>query len=213
MSKFIDLTGKRFGRLFVTKRMDNDKRGKSRWLCKCNCGKKIIIRGDSIRRGLTQSCSCLLKEKTSQRFVKHGCWNDKIYKIWAAIIQRCTNPNHKHWKYYGGKGITVCKEWRKFEDFNEDMGKKWKPGLQIERKNNDEGYFLENCCWATRKQQARNRKSNCPETYKGKTQCIVAWAEEFNIHPRTLHHRIRKLGWSIEKALTTTIKKHMRGSK
>lgn len=211
MSELIDLIGKRFGRLVVIQRMNNNKRGQSRWLCQCNCRKITIILGDSLRRCNTQSCGCLLKEKTAQRFVKHNCWNDKIYKIWAAIIQRCTNSNHKNWKYYGGRGIIVCERWRSsFENFNEDMGKEWKFGLQIERKNNNKGYYKNNCYWATRKQQARNKRDNCLEIYKGKTQCITAWAEEFNIHPRTLHHRIRKLGWSIEKALITPIRKRKR---
>ena len=103
MSKLIDLTGKRFGRLVVVRRVDNNKRGHSKWLCKCKCGIEKVISGNSLRRGYTRSCGCLLKEKTSKRFVKHGCWNNKIYKVWAAVIQRCTNSNNKNWKYYGGR--------------------------------------------------------------------------------------------------------------
>lgn len=209
MSILINLIGKQFGLLVVIRRMDNDKLGNSRWLCRCNCkdGKEIIVSGQHLKNGHTKSCGCLRKEKTRQRFMKHGYSSSKIYSVWKEIIQRCTNPNHKRWKDYGGRGIKVCERWLKFENFLEDMGENWKLGLTIERKNNKKGYYKENCKWATSKEQNRNSRNNRLETYKGKTQCLAAWAEEYDIIYNTLWDRLYRYGWSIEKALTTPVRK------
>lgn len=122
------------------------------------------------------------------------------------MIQRCTNHNNKSYHNYGGREITVCKEWRKFENFLEDMGEPPK-GYQIDRINNNEGYYQANCRWATRKQQQRNTRNNHLISYKGKIQCLSAWAEKIGIPYGTLKSRFY-CNWSIEKALTTPVKKY-----
>lgn len=126
------------------------------------------------------------------------------------MIQRCGNLNHKQWKNYGGRGITVCERWLKFPNFLEDIGRNWKLGLTLERKDNNKGYYKENCRWATIKQQARNRRNNRLISYNGKTQCLAAWSEEYNILSSTLWARLYKYGWLMEKAITTPIRKHKR---
>lgn len=210
MSKFIDLTGERFGRLVVIEQVENDKHGNRRWLCKCNCGREKIIRGSHLRQGYTQSCGCLSKEKTiisNKLRIKHGHCVDqpsKKYEVWHGIIGRCINPNHQCYNDYGGRGITVCKRWLKFENFDEDMPG-WKSGLQIDRIDNDKGYCEENCRWATRKQQARNRRSNHLESYNGEIKTLTEWAEEYRIDRRTLLGRIKR-GQTIEEALTTPVR-------
>ena len=129
----------------------------------------------------------------------------KIYQSWDDMTQRCTNPNFRQYKDYGGSGISICERWRKFVNFLEDMGEKPK-GLTLEKTNNKKGYCKENCRWATRKEQQRNRRNNRIETYNGKTQCLTDWAKEFNTSKETLRNRVVNLGWSIKRALVTPIR-------
>jgi len=204
MSKLrIDLTGQKFCKLTVLKCAGHNKRGNADWLCLCDCGQQKIVDGSDLKAGNTKSCGCLR--------IKHGhVINNnasQLYSVWRHMKQRCTNPNNDDYHNYGGRGITVCKRWLKFPNFLEDMGKEWKPGLTLERRNNDKGYSLKNCYWATRKEQARNRRNNHLILSGGKTQCIAKWAKETGINQKTLWHRIVTLGWSPKKALTTPVKK------
>lgn len=206
MSKFIDLTGKRFGRLIVIKQAGKNKWGRTSWLCLCECGHRILVCTGDLNIGRTKSCGCLRKEKCDIANTTHGHSKKKIYKIWAAIIQRCNNPNHKQWKDYGGRGIKVCKRWMKFENFNEDMGKKYKSGLTIERRKNEKGYYPKNCYWTTWKEQQRNKRNNRLITCFGKTQLLIEWSEETGIPDYIIRQRLKR-GWSSEKTLTTPVRK------
>ena len=160
MSKFIDLTGQRFGRLIVKERVNNDKGGNTCWLCECDCGKGKKIQGVSLKFGLTQSCGCLQKERVRDANLKHGHAKanmySKIYRIWGSIIQRCNNPNNSDYKYYGGRGIKVCKRWDKFENFLKDMGEK-PEGLSIDRKDNDGNYEPSNVRFVTIQENLKNK--------------------------------------------------------
>lgn len=208
MPKFIDLTGQKFGRLIVVKRMDNDKWGKIYWLCECHCRSKKVIRGNHLRSGKTKSCGCLLKEgsHTTHGHYKNGK-KSNTYHSWTNMIQRCTNPNNKAYHYYGDRGITVCKRWRNsFENFLGDMGEV-SEGYQIDRVDNNGNYCKSNCRWVTSKINNRNRRDNYLETYNGKTQCLVEWSEEFGINYHTLRWRLDH-GWSIGKAFTTPVRKY-----
>ena len=209
MPKFIDLVGQRFGRLIVIRFDGRDKWRKSYWLCRCDCGKEKIIGGNNLRSGNTKSCGCLAKNNA----LKHGHTikgkGTRTYESWHSMIQRCTNPKDKRYKDYGGRGITVCERWlNSFPNFLEDMGDRPK-GHQIDRMNNDKGYHKSNCLWVTPKQNSRNRRSNHLETHNGKTQCITAWSEEVGIPEYVIRQRL-KHGWSIERALTTPVKKYKR---
>lgn len=200
MPPLIDLTGQCFGRLVVIRRVSNSKWGHLRWLCLCDCNLQKIIYGNSLRNGNAKSCGCLIK--------KHGhCGNDKqsrTYESWCHMIQRCTNPNHKYYNNYGGRGITVCKLWRySFDNFLNNMGKR-PLGTQLDRIKNDKGYCKENCRWVTSKINNRNRRNNHLITHKGKTQCIASWSEEVGIKPATISWRLGR-GWLIEKVLFTPI--------
>lgn len=141
--------------------------------------------------------------------IKHGHnrrgKESRIYRVWANMIKRCNYIYCQHYDDYGGRGITVCDRWLKFENFLKDMGE-IPPGLTIEREDNDKGYYKENCRWATRSQQQRNKRNNNLVTHQEKTQCLSAWAEELGINHRTLRSRFL-LGWSAEKALTTSVRK------
>lgn len=210
MPKFINLVGKRFGRLIVIEKAENNRWGQIQWLCLCDCGQEAVVRGCYLVSNHTKSCGCLQKEARVQSSVKHGHYKNrkqsKTYKAWSGIIQRCNNPRNGRYHRYGKRGITVCKRWVEFKNFLEDMGKKPTDKHSIDRVNNNGNYCKSNCKWSLPKEQARNRKTNRMITYKGKTQCLVAWAEEIGIHHQTLLNRIVKLNWPIEKALTTPIR-------
>lgn len=201
MGKFIDITGRRFGRLVVISRHGEIKTRGNRqlvWLCKCDCGKEIIVRGISLRRGLTQSCGCLQKECVGKLKFKHGLWGSPFYHAWYGMKQRCLNPNSVSFKYYGCHGITVCNEWLNFSGFKNDMftsymeHKKKHKTTTIERKNNDSNYCPENCRWATRKEQSRNTRHNYMISYEGETKCLVDWANILGIQRATLAARLNK---------------------
>jgi hypothetical protein len=154
------------------------------------------------------SCGCFNRKLTSQMRTKHGHnRNNKQrspeYYSWLALVERCTNPRHKNYKDYGGRGITVDASWigpHGFETFLTDMGTR-PAGCSIERKNNDGPYSKENCIWATQRAQTRNSRRSRMVAFRGKTQCLAAWAEELNLGYMFLWHRIVKRGQSLEEVL------------
>ncbi len=209
MPKFVDLAGEKFGRLIAVRRTGTSKSGYALWLCICDCGKTIVVRGNNLTSSNTKSCGCFQKDRTVEINTTHGHGKKgqrpKIYKSWHKMIQRCINPNHKAYHNYGGRGITVCKRWRKFENFLEDMGEHPGKEYSIDRIDNNGNYCKSNCRWVTRKEQNRNKRNNHLITYNGKTQCISAWAEELGIGASVLWYRLKH--WSVKKALTTPVRK------
>jgi len=130
----------------------------------------------------------------------HRKTNHLLYRTWNHMKQRCINPNVKEYKNYGGRGISVCKEWKNdFKAFyNWAMDNGYKSNLTIDRIDNNQGYYPNNCRWATNKEQQRNTRHNHLITYKGKTYCITEWAEILNINVSTLYCRLKR-NWSVEK--------------
>ncbi len=133
MPVFKDLTKEKFGRLTVIERVENNKSGSACWECRCNCGNIVVIRGDCLRTGCTQSCGCLNSEIVKKVHTKHGMCGTPEYYTWAHMLQRCNNSKNAGYNNYGFRGITICNKWLKFDGFFEDMGFKPK-GLTIERK-------------------------------------------------------------------------------
>lgn len=216
MGNFIDLTGQKFGRLIVKKQTYNDKCGNTRWLCGCDCGKEVIVRGFSLREGHTKSCGCLQKEIATQKKLKHGHTSSgersKTHHAWNDMLQRCKNKNHPQYKNYGGRNppIVVCDNWDpqkggSFENFLKDMGISPR-GLSLHIINNHDGYFKENCNWITSKERARNRRSNVTLIYGKDKLCEKDMAEKYKIDYGTLRNRLNK-GMSIEEALKTPARK------
>lgn len=205
MGRLLDLIGQKFGRLKVIQRSDKKQLRETCWLCICDCGGKIIVRGSSLRKGDTKSCGCLKKGGNN---LKHGHsrvgQRSKTYRTWRGMVNRCVCKIHEHYHYYGGRGIQVCDRWIKFENFLEDMGESPSIDHSIDRINNERGYCKENCRWATHKEQCRNRRTNRLITFDGKTQCIAAWSEELNIKQNTIGFRLNR-GWTIEETLTTPV--------
>ena len=156
MSIKIDLINKRFGRLTVISESHSD--GKHiYWNCLCDCGQEKIISGDSLKRGLTKSCGCLNSETSKERFSKHGKSGSRLYKIWQQMIYRCENSNATGFEYWGGKGITVCGEWRNnFQVFYDwAMSNGYSDDLTIDRIRPHGDYEPSNCQWLTRSENAK----------------------------------------------------------
>lgn len=159
--RFKDRSGKRFGRLVV---MDYAGRWKSRkflWKCLCDCGATIVATGNCLVTGRTTSCGCLRREVPNHFSHGHNRVGMRTpeYRSWVAMIQRCTNSNADNFERYGAKGVKGCQRWLgSFVDFLADMGTKPTPRHTIDRINNDKGYEPGNCRWATRLQQAKNKK-------------------------------------------------------
>ncbi len=198
------MIGKKFGILIVISKNNDNKGCGTKWLCKCNCGKTKIIRGNNLTIGHTKSCGCLNKYNNLKHGHKKNNKTSYIYTIWKGMIQRCTNSNSISYHNYGGRGISVCKKWLKFKNFLNDMGEQPTNKHQIDRTDNNEGYYKDNCRWATIIEQARNRRSNHLVTFNGKTQCLSGWSEELHINQNTLWARLNR-GWSIEKTLTVPV--------
>lgn len=161
MGKFIDLTGQRFGKLVVQKRSSvNTKDGRPQWICQCDCGHTTIVSGHNLREGITKSCGCGHKRIN----LKHGYLvdgkKDRLYRVWAGIKQRCSNPKNKSYNNYGGRGIKMCSEWResypRFREWAYQNG--YAEGLQIDRINNDGNYEPSNCRFVSPTANAQNRR-------------------------------------------------------
>ena len=194
MKHTIDLVGETFGRWRVIKKME-----KPYWFCECQYGVQRRVSEYSLLDSRSKSCGCLQRAEHSKRLTKHGLSKSPTYKIWTAIKQRCNNPKDKGFKNYGGRGISVCERWNSFENFIEDMGE-IQEGLSIERKDNNKGYSLENCIWASRLVQNRNTRRNRNITYHGKEKCLSDWAQTLGVNKETLTYRLNN--YPIEKAFT-----------
>lgn len=209
MPRKLDLSGKRYGRLIAIRESDKkSKSGHIMWVCQCDCGNKKIVSSTHLVNGAIRSCGCLLRETTIERNhqekVKHGMKNTKIYAVWNGMKQRTMNPNSKQYKNYGARGITICDEWRdSFESFYKwSCENGYEENLTIERVNVNGNYEPSNCKWATKKEQANNRRSNRIIEYQGKKLTVSQWADELGIPYARLEKRFEK-GYSIEKALST----------
>ena len=152
-----DLSGRRFGRLVVQRRVDAPP-GKSHWLCLCDCGGTKIVRQAHLVHGPTKSCGCLHDTFRLEHGHCRGRRGTPTHKSWDAMIGRCTRPTNASYKNYGGRGITVCERWRSsFKNFLEDMGER-PTGKTIDRIDSDGDYEPGNCRWATAAEQLANRK-------------------------------------------------------
>lgn len=153
----VDISGQRYGRLQVERLEGLNSSRAYVWSCLCDCGNRVIVAGSKLRFGHSKSCGCLSVDRARTMNLTHRLRKSPTYSTWAAMWARCTNPGHKDWHNYGGRGILVCARWQKFENFLADMGHR-PDKLTIERTNNEKGYKPSNCKWATRSEQARNQR-------------------------------------------------------
>lgn len=198
MGQYKDRTGERFGRVVVLERAENSKHGKSRQRCKCDCGKIFVTDTQNLVNDDCQSCGCLRKELLGSAHRTHGLSKEAIYAVWCDMRHRCLNPQHHEYKNYGGRGISVCEEWHKFEVFYAwAISSGYAKGLSIERKDVNGNYCPENCTWITMKEQARNRRNNV--VYDGKTQ--NEWARELGLSRTTLFRYRKKHNCDLKSAV------------
>ena len=163
-----DLTNNKFGRLTVINYVGKTKDRHAKWLCKCECGNEVVVNGNSLISGHTQSCGCLQKERTSKSRYKHGGRSqhnntERLYYVWVEMRSRCNNKNNKEYQFYGGKGVKVCKDWNDYSlfrkwalkngyDKNADYGK-----CTIDRIDNNGNYEPSNCRWVSMAIQNANK--------------------------------------------------------
>ena len=201
--KVVDLKGVRLGRLVVIDRgVKSGKSGKAYWNCLCDCGQSTTARSDHLRSGRIVSCGCRTHEPTS---LTHGATGTREHMCWGSMRQRCANPNHKAYKNYGGRGITICPAWDDFAVFLKDMGPS-PEGYDLDRIDNNGNYTPENCHWTTRRANMNNRRSCTMLEYLGRTASISIWAEELDLSYAAVVGRLAR-GWSVELALSTPTKK------
>lgn len=197
--------GEKFNRLTVLSDAPNRPGNSNRRVtARCDCGtvKDYVL--SEVRLGKTKSCGCIHHEGDPYR--KHGHTSGRKfspeYYSWSSMMTRCTNPKHAKYADYGGRGISVCARWMKFENFLADMGPR-PAGKTIERKESDGNYEPSNCIWATRQRQSNNTRRNTIIEHGGRQQTVSEWADEIGLPYNTLLARLHRLKWPIERALTT----------
>ena len=149
MGRLLDITGNRFGRLVAQWPVGYTKRRNVVWLNLCDCGNLKVIDAKNLQANRVKSCGCI--------YGAHGLWGTPEYRIWGSLRQRCLNPNDKGYADYGGRGITVCERWDRFENFIMDVGRRPSPEYSLDRIDNDGNYEPGNVRWATADQQAANK--------------------------------------------------------
>lgn len=210
----VDLTGRVFGRLTVLKLDHKEPRpirnGKKDgyfyfWLCKCECGNIIIIKKEYFFNNKTKSCGCYTKDNPPKR--THGMSDTRIYEIWKNMKRRCYDKTNHRFLNYGGRGITICDEWRNdFVSFHKwaiDNG--YTNELTIDRIKVDGNYEPSNCKWSTKLEQSYNTTRTHYLTYNGKTQCISQWAKELNLTCSAIQHRLQR-NWTLDRIFTTPLR-------
>ena len=198
-----DRTGQRQGALLIIERDETRIQG-TYWVCRCDCGKLLSVSASNLSAG-QKSCGCKAREESSLRMsqkITHGQTHTRLYRLWVGMRQRCFDENASNYGRYGGRGITVCDEWDRFENFRDwSLKNGYSDELTIDRIDYDGHYGPDNCRWVSDKIQANNRSTNHYLEYDGQIMSIADWARKKDINPNTLANRIRR-GWPIEKALT-----------
>jgi hypothetical protein len=202
------LTGQTFGRLTVQPEHRLGSRGRIIWRCICACGTEKWVAASALKLpqhklGTTKSCGCLNRELNSVRHQPGRLIGNRTspeYRSWDAMKQRCTNPKHRAYRNYGGRGIKVCDRWLNFENFLQDMRDKPTEKHTLERMDSNGDYTPDNCTLATRAVQNRNHSRNRYIEFQGERMCITDWAARLGINQQTLRGRLKT--WPVERALS-----------
>ena len=186
------IIGKRFGRLVVIDLDHVTSNHNTYWRCQCDCGNETVVYRGCLASGDVISCGCYRYEHRHEYGRKHGLTGHPLYIVWSGMVQRCANPNSKNYYRYGGRGIRVCDEWRyNFESFyNWAIDNGYSPGLTLDREDNEDGYYPENCRWVSRRTQQNNTRRNHLVTYNGETHSIAEWSRILGVNHESLRYRI-----------------------
>jgi len=155
--RFKNIAGEKYNHLTAISYSHINKQRQAMWICLCDCGNKSVVESYALRKGRTKSCGCVAKENPGN--LRHGMRGHPLYCTWMGMKDRCSNPKNKKYKYYGDRGISVCKNWEiSIDSFISDMGEKPTTKHSIDRINNDGNYEPGNCRWATSSQQNSNKR-------------------------------------------------------
>lgn len=203
MTKFRDLSGLTFGRLYVSSRhIENNKHGKAMFNCVCSCGSAVTASGTDISTGNTRSCGCLKDEKAKARMTRHGNRYHPMWMRYKAMLDRCYKESNDQYRNYGARGITVCERWvNSFDDYVNDLGFPPSENHTIDRVDNNLGYSPENCRWATKKDQSVNRRVTKIVTVGGVSMSLADWSKSLGLKKSAVYGRIRN-GWDVVRAVT-----------
>lgn len=208
MSKLIDLTGQRFGRLTVLGKATSKKTAHNTyWLCRCDCGNIKEINGGNLKTGQATSCGCYRIQRIKESNSTHGKSKTRLYSVWLSMRERCNCETSDAYSFYGGRGIAICEEWNDFSVFE-----KWALSsgydetakthvCTLDRIDYNKGYSPDNCRWVDSVVQSNNQRSNVLITFNGKTQTRAQWAREKGWRYELIRDRIDRYGWSVERAL------------
>jgi hypothetical protein len=188
-----------FGLLTFIEEAGSNKHGKKLWKLKCACGEYTVAIASQVRSGKTKSCGHLQSAGNRRT---HGQRGSKLYVAWCNMKARCDNSSHKHYKNYGGRGITYDPAWTVFENFARDVGEPPSTKYTLDRIDNDGNYERKNVRWASRHTQARNSRVNIWVEIKGIKRCLYDWCDIYQISAGSVYRRLSK-GMSIEDAITT----------
>jgi hypothetical protein len=198
MTRKLDLTGIRFGRLVVLRQAESAKSGGIRWECLCDCGNGTVVFRSALGRH-TNSCGCLMVENRKTMNITHGMCGSPEYVAFSSMRDRCNNSNDPAWPRYGGRGIQV--KFRNLEELVAHIGKRPSAIYSIDRIDNDGHYEPGNVRWATRSEQRNNRRDSVLYELNGVRDTMKGWASKIGIRPSSVAYRI-KAGWPIADALT-----------
>lgn len=193
----VDLTGNKFGLLTVVSFSHREK-SKAYWQCRCECGNETVVQGHNLSSGHTSSCGCMRRE-SNDAIITHGKSKTRAHAAWRRMRQRCLNPNDAQYPNYGGRGISICREWENFEVFYMDMGDP-PVGKSLDRIDVNGNYEPINCRWADDFTQGNNRRCVHRITKDGKTMTISEWAKELGLSRYTIVRRI-EYGWPMDRVL------------
>ena len=206
--KYVIHEGDCFGRLTVLRQTEPAKSGARMFLCRCECGNVRAYRVDILARGKAKSCGCYHRE----RVTKHGdsltaAARSCLYIKWRGIKIRCNNASSESFKYYGARNITYCKEWEDYRSFKAwSLASGYKEGLEFDRIDPNGNYEPENCRWVERKEQDFNKRNTI--RYNGEPLKLIC--ERLGVNYNRVWKRIKRDGWSVERALYTPLRPYPR---
>lgn len=190
-----NITGQKFGRLTAIKPVGRNNHGNIKWLCRCDCGNEHEATVTTLRNGSVSSCGCLWRESRIANLPKnriHGESHSRLYRIWTGMKLRCFDPKNDNYPNWGGRGIRVCDEWMKYENFRDwALANGYSENLTIDRIDNDADYSPENCRWATWEQQNQNHRNTIRTMVRGELLTLSEISEKYNIPRACLWHRYK----------------------